>query len=181
MRVRHALAALALLVTVPFVFGACEFIDDDDSAAEDDDDWPEYEGEIDIQSIDADISCYPDAESVTGSWDFVVFLEGWAEFLWVELWSLEDSYCEGFDTTTGYPCDIDGVERPGWDMERYDYGFDDTLGFWDEWELQLGYDTSSWPASASESYLGCDNDVEFYICGCDEFTGNCYCSDPLYR
>jgi len=176
MRLGVPLSVLALAAW-PLVGIGCVFVDDDDSA---DDNWPSYEGEIDLDNMDVAISCHPDADPTTGSWDVVVFLEGWAEIAWIELWSLDDAYCEGFHSTTGDPCDNDGVSRPGWDMERYDYGYDEVLGHWDEWELQLAFDALSWPPSSTESYLSCDDNLEFYVCGCDEYSGICYCSDAIH-
>ena len=170
MRLGVQLSAFALIL-LPLVGIGCVFDMDED--------WPEYEGEIDLEMVDVDVACTPDADPSTGTWDLVVFVEGWAEIFWVELWSLEDDYCEGFDSATGDPCDNDGESRPGWDMDQYDYGFDDELGHWDEWELLLGFDAVSWPPSSDESYLGCDDNLELYVCGCDESSGACYCSDPI--
>ena len=171
----------ATLAAVPWtlVLAGCDFdILDDDSA---DEDWPDYEGEIDIAGLDAMIECNADGGSPeTGSWTFTVFFDGWSDWMWVEIWG--DPYCEGYDPATGDWCDTTGNGRPGWDMVEYDRGWDEELGFWDEWDLELPFDSTIWTPADGVSYFSCAMapDIEIYFCGCDEATTLCDCTAPFY-
>ncbi len=165
----------ASMVVALAAMPACDLTLDDDTS--DDDTWPDYEGTIDMNTVDADITCAEDPDDyVFGDWDIIVFFDGWAAEAWVEMWS--ENYCEGYDSETGDPCEYEGTERPGWDMNNYDYGWDGTSGFWDSWDLLLPFDGESWPPSADTSYFTCDDAFEFYFCACDDATDECFCSPP---
>ncbi len=161
------LAALAL-VLLP-VLPAC------DSFLEDDDDYPDYDGVIDLDTAEADIVCNEDDQDYfLGEWDALLLFDGWASEAWVEMWS--DTYCEGYDEATGNPCDADGQARPGWEMENWDYGWDEDMGHWDQWQIILPFDGETWPPAADTSYFTCDDAIEFYFCACDDATEECFCS-----
>ena len=162
---------LLLLVAVPLLGIGCEFFEDLD----DDSEYPDYEGDLDLDTLDAMITC-DSGGGTTGTWDVVILFDGWADYMWMEMHS--SGYSECFDSSTGDACVMDGVQRPGWYMDRYDHGWDEDAGFWDEWEILLDFDSATWPPSSDESYFGCEDSsiIDFYFCGCDEYTGECRCS-----
>jgi len=153
----------------------------DDFVLDDDDDWPEYEGELNLNDPAVAIDCIEDVPDGSpegeGTWEISLLIDGWSSYTWVELWS--NGYCEGYDAATGDPCTEGGQDRPGWEMEPWDHGWDADLGFWDEWIIDLPYHVDIATPDSGASWFSCDMAalIEFYFCACDDYTDDCYCSD----
>ena len=169
--------AAALICGAGLMLGGCDdFLLDDDDA-----DWPDYEGEVDLDDPVVHIECIEDVPDGSpegrGIWELTLLVEGWASYTWVEMWS--SGYCEGYDSATGNPCVEQGQERPGWAMDPWDHGWDAELGFWDEWILDLPYHVDISSPESGNSWFSCDMGpgIEFYFCACDDYTDDCYCTD----
>lgn len=153
---------LAFVLGLGLVGIGCETeLDDDDSAG---DDWPDYTGDIDLDSSYITNGCTVEVASVSvdqdpapsGYFEFDIELTGWAMECWIEMWDDTSAYCEGWDEL-GDPCAPDGAgTRPGWDMAQGDYGYDAATGHWDSWYLTLDYEMV-WPPHANESLFICEN------------------------
>jgi hypothetical protein len=179
---------LVLMLGLGLIMWGCPTVEDDDDSAGDDDDTtdddrPDYTGTIDMGNAYLETGCTVDVPSSSdepppsGTFDFFVEMDGWAEDCWVEMWDLTEDpgYCEGFDVA-GDPCNYGGIERPGWEMvtDEYSFGWDDLNGFWDSWWLDLDY-TMTWPPLDDESLFVCENlghNFEVWYCCTDFYDGN---------
>ena len=183
---------LALMLSLGLVLFGCPTSPDDDSAdddtADDDDDsTPTYTGTIDMDNAALYASCAATVGSVEGGppgegyFDFEIDVEGYAEIMWIEMWDKVSSYCEGWDPDTGDVCETAGYERPGWDMSNVNYGWNETDGFWDIWDLHLEYYQELAVAHpAGKSIFICENagnNFRVYFCGCDYATEECLCTE----
>jgi hypothetical protein len=158
----------------------------DDTFEDDDDGTPEYTGEIEMDQAILTASCVatvqavPDGPTPEGYFEFSINMEGWADFVWVELWDLTSDYCEGYDPDTGDPCETSGYVRPGWEMLNADFGWNPASGFWDYWVLYLEYIMDLAAADdAGKSIFICENagvNIETWFCACDIATDSCFCT-----
>lgn len=140
-----------------------EVVEDwEDDEWDDDDSWPEYEGEIDMGDAFLSASCTvevpleeeDDGYPASGYFQYELQMDGWAGDCWLEMWSNDSPYCEGYDEN-GEPCDDEEVQRPGWWFNQGDYGWDAQYGFWDSWWMDLDYE-HSWPPDPGKSYFTCE-------------------------
>jgi hypothetical protein len=111
--------------------------------------------------------------------------EGWHEFtletgteadiVWIEMWSLDSSYCEGYDTATGDPCTSTAGDRPGWDLDLVGSTADPP---YEQWFLSLDYDGTWSPAEDVSTFLceGAGSEYATYFCWCSaDNPSSCWC------
>ena len=156
----------------------------DDDGGDDDDSTPTYTGEIDMNGASLDASCTvtvpaSDPGGGEGYFDHFIDMSGWAGACWTEMWDHLSPYCEGWNPYTGEVCETKGYDRPGWDMNNADFGWNSANGFWDQWDQHLLYHVT-WPPASNKSIFICENagsGFDTYFCCCDYATNNCYCTE----
>jgi len=168
------------LVLAGGVLLGCPTTDDDDSTGDDDvaddDAGDDDAGDDDTCEIALDEAtftedCIGDLGPGNGTWHFELSLDCRATVAWVQTWDILEPCWgqQGPDEPCNPACPLAGK------MTNIDFGWNETQGFWDVWELWVDFDTGAddpclFPYACGESF-------ELWACVCGGASEVCTCTD----